>query len=71
VLAGLGVDPIGVGGGMVVLAGLKRPERKMTDVPAGHRLGKAVLVRPDSGRRQPRADRPSASEAWNSRSGST
>jgi hypothetical protein len=45
VLAGLGVEPIGAGSRMVVLAGLKRPNAKMTDVPAGHRFGGAVLVR--------------------------
>jgi hypothetical protein len=31
---------------MVVLAGLKRPERKMTDVPAGHRLVKRCWSAP-------------------------
>jgi hypothetical protein len=30
---------------MVVVAGLKRPNAKMTEVPAGHRFGGAVLVR--------------------------
>jgi len=39
------VEPIGAGSRMVVLAGLKRPNAKMTDVPAGHRFGGAVLVR--------------------------